>query len=92
MSTNPDPGRHSLLATIGLVAVPVLCCGLPVLIAAGGLGVLGSVLASPWVVGTAALIALGLITWVLSRRPDGSGEACCPPEPLSRNDSTDIAE
>lgn len=84
----PD-GRTSNLAAVGLVLLPALCCGLPTLIAAGGLGLVGSVLRSPWLIGIAVLALLGLLSWWLTggarRRPG----ACCPPEapaPPARQD------
>lgn len=91
MSTTPDPdGRRSLLLTIGVIALPLVCCGLPVLLAAGGLGVLGSILGNPWVIAAAALIAVSAIIWRVRARPDGgAADPCCGPAPLARNEHTD---
>lgn len=71
------------LATIGLILVPVLCCGLPVLIAAGALAGVGSVLGNPWLIGAAVALLAGVVAWRIRRHtgtatpPDG----CCAPEP-----------
>lgn len=92
MSTKPDPGgRNSLLATIGVIALPLLCCGLPLLIAAGGLGVLGSLLGNPWVIGAAAVAALGALGWRLRPRPAPGADSCCPPEPSARDHRDEFA-
>jgi hypothetical protein len=54
MSTNPgSESKRTALAAAGFLLVPIVCCGLPVLIAAGALGAVGSVLGNPWVIGTA---------------------------------------
>ena len=74
-----DPSRHPLRDGLGmaaLVAVRVLCCVWPALLAAGALGVLGSGLLNPWLIGTAVLLALGAVARRLSgRRPPSGGEA-----------------
>lgn len=82
MSMPPDKdGPRTALTTIGVVLLPVLCCGLPVLIAAGALGATGSVLGSPWLIGGAVAVLLGVVMWRV-RRASGSGDdACCPPDP-----------
>lgn len=53
------------LATVGLVLLSVLCCGLPLLVAAGAVG---SVLRGPLVIGAGLLVLLGLVVWAV-RRP-----------------------
>jgi hypothetical protein len=78
------------LAAVGVGLLMVVCCAGPVLLAAGGLSVLGAALHSPWLlVGAAALVlaVVGLtVRLVLARRDHGggggdtsAGEACCPP-------------
>lgn len=45
---------------------------LPLLITAGALGAVGSVLGNPWVIGAAVLLALGAVAWLVrhhARRP-----------------------
>lgn len=84
MSSDPSQdGVRGTLATIGIVVLPVLCCGLPLLIASGALGGLGAVLGNPWVIGAAVALAVGTVA-VLARRSGGparSGDsACCPPD------------
>lgn len=86
-STSDDgPG---LRATVGMVLLLVLCCALPVLIVSGALGLLGSVVGNPWLIGAVAL-ALGTLA-ALARRRGGSARsgdsACCPPAPSGRNES-----
>ena len=61
------------LAALGLLALPLLCCGLPVLLAAGGLAVIGGWLGAHglWLAG-GAILALAAAAcgrwWVLRRR------------------------
>jgi hypothetical protein len=80
-----ENGDHGWAAALGLMLLPILCCGLPLLIAAGGLGVIGSVLRNPLVIGAAVLILVGLVVWAVRRRTAGSADACAPKEP-SRED------
>ncbi|HEY3480031.1 hypothetical protein [Amycolatopsis echigonensis] len=48
MPTNPGLNRtRAVVAAVGIVLLPLLCCGLPLLIAAGALGAIGSVLGNP---------------------------------------------
>lgn len=72
-------GRH-LVA--GLVVLHLLCCGLPLLIAAGVLGGTGALTSSPALLaaGAAVLVAAGAVA-VTRLRPSRSAttEACCPP-------------
>jgi hypothetical protein len=86
MSTTPgSEGKRTALAAAGFLLLPILCCGLPLLIAAGALGAVGSVLGNPWVIAAAVALLIGLLPWRLRRRPPSSGgssgSACCPPEP-----------
>ncbi|MGH3812712.1 MAG: hypothetical protein ACRDUV_09695 [Pseudonocardiaceae bacterium] len=63
MTTRPSKhGTGTIVATVGAGLALLVCCGLPVLIAAGGLGVVGSLLGSGWVIGAAvALAGVGLL-------------------------------
>jgi thiol:disulfide interchange protein len=69
MSTGSDhEGKPTGLATGALVLLAALCCGLPLLLAAGALAGLGSVLGNPWVIGAAVALAVGVVTWRLRHR------------------------
>jgi hypothetical protein len=69
VSTDPgQDGGHSALATIGVLLLPVLCCGLPLLIAVGALGGVGSVLGNPWMIAAAVLLALAVVAWRVRHR------------------------
>lgn len=72
--TDSERGRRTL-TTLGLVSLPILCCGLPLLIAAGAFGALGSVLGNPWLIGAATLALIAVIV----RRV--RGEPAHPPDP-----------
>lgn len=69
----PD-GRVSPFAAL-LILVPILCCALPALIAAGAIGALGGFLANPWVIAVAVLLAGGVVVRALRRRAKSGG---CP--------------
>lgn len=69
MSGNPDDdGKRTGLATGALLLLPVLCCGLPLMITAGVLGTVGTALGNPWVIGLAVVLLAGLVTMRLRRR------------------------
>lgn len=59
--------RRGHLALFALFALPILCCALPALIAAGGLAALGSWLHNPWPVAAAGLVLLGVTAWAARR-------------------------
>ena len=72
MSTEPK-GRTAptVLVALGIVLLPVLCCGVPLLIgvgAAGALGVIGTVLGNPWVIFAAVVLVAGVLMWALRGR------------------------
>lgn len=75
----PDHAHRSMLATIGLVALPLLCCGLPALATAGALAGAGGWLVAngSWLGG--GLVAAAAIT-LLSRRRFRQGR-CEVPSP-----------
>lgn len=87
MSTTPkSQSSFTHLAVGGFVLLHVLCCGLPLLIAAAGLGGVGGVSFAAgnvgWAAGAGAL-ALGLVIWYIRRRgvgTGGEGADCCGPE------------
>lgn len=64
--------RRSALATLGVLTLSVLCCGLPALAAAGGLAAVGGWLAAhgSWLAAGALLaVAAGLTgRWWVGRR------------------------
>ena len=69
MSTDPtDGGRHGVLSTLGIILLPILCCALPLLIVAGVLGGIGTVLGNPWVISGAVALLIGLLVWAWHRR------------------------
>ncbi|ASU85870.1 hypothetical protein CDO52_26445 [Nocardiopsis gilva YIM 90087] len=72
---------RSSLGVIGFAAAMALCCAAPVLIAAGGLGLIGALLADPYLIG-GALLALAATIWLIwARRRTGGDADCCPPRP-----------
>ncbi|GAA2006449.1 hypothetical protein GCM10009799_37470 [Nocardiopsis rhodophaea] len=78
---------RSYVGFIGIAAAMVLCCAAPVLIAAGGLGLVGALLVNPYLIG-GALLALTATVWlILARRHTGGDADCRPPRPtLPRED------
>ena len=67
-----------LLSTLGVAAVGLLCCGMPLLVIAGGaLGAAGSVTGNPWMIAAAAGIAGVFIIRALRR-----GSAVAAPQAL----------
>lgn len=59
-----DPTRRAMRDSLGITApagLAVLCYIGPALLAAGALGVLGSWLANPWLIGAAVLLALAVM-------------------------------
>ncbi len=60
--------RGSLLWGAGMVALAVVCCAGPALLASGLLALVGGALGSPVVLGSAALVLAGVIGYVLRRR------------------------
>lgn len=60
----------------------VLCCGLPLLLAAGALGATGSLVGSPWLITAAFVLAAGVLVWAFRRRSARAltrGDDCCAP-------------
>lgn len=66
MARQPDrESRHTVAAVCALLLVPVVCCGLPLLVVSGTLAGVGWWRHSIWLVGVAiALLAIAaLIVW-----------------------------
>lgn len=88
-TTSKGQGNRTALAVGGFFLFHLLCCGLPLLIAAGALGAAGSVLGNPWFITAAVALAAVTLVWALRRRRAGaSGETedCCAPDALSDQD------
>lgn len=88
-TTSKDQGNRTAVAVGGFFLLHVLCCGLPLLIAAGALGAAGSILANPWVIAAAVFLAAGALVWALQRRRKGSSgdtKDCCAPAAESGQD------
>lgn len=80
MSTDPKGrGAPTVLGALGIILLPVLCCGLPPLVAAGvlgagALGAIGSVLGNPSVISAAVVLVVGLLAWACAAGiPGGDG-------------------
>ncbi len=61
---------------LGLVLVHVLCCGVPLLLAAGALGGAGALLRSPVLLAGGAVAVLAAVGLAVGR-VRGRREACC---------------
>lgn len=66
----------------GAVALMVLCCAGPTLVAAGVLGSVGAFLGNPLVIAGGLLLAAAAVLIVIRRRSDHA--ACCPPRTAPR--------
>lgn len=81
-TTSKGQNSRTGLAVGGFVLLHVLCCGLPLLIAAGALGAAGSFLGNPWVILAAVALAAVVLLWALRRRrpgtPGGMDDCCAP--------------
>lgn len=81
-ATSKAKSSRTGLAVGGFVLLHVLCCGLPLLIAAGALGAAGSFLDNPLVIVAAVALAAVVLLWALRRRRPGTSggmEDCCGP-------------
>lgn len=89
-TTSKGQGNRTALAVGGIVLLHLLCCGLPLLIAAGALGAAGSALGNPWVIAAAAALAASALIWTLRRRrrqgAPGETEDCCASGAVSDQD------
>jgi hypothetical protein len=81
-----DPNGRTWAAVVGVGALLVVCCALPVLIAGGVLAGLGGVLGSPWLIGLGVLVVAAAVALTMTRNRHGSCEAgtgapgCCGPD------------
>ena len=83
-----EGGLLGIMAMIGVVALPILCCAGPALVAGGALAGLGGALRSPWLLLPAlVLLAGGVALWMRGRR---DVTACCPPPPGSDLHTTSV--
>ena len=82
------PARTSfstIVATVGILLLPVLCCAVLLLIGAGTLGlagtlgIIGAAVGNPWVITVAFALVIGLVGWFLRRRRTAAAkkDACC---------------
>ena len=88
-TTSKGQGNRAALAVGGFFLLHLLCCGLPLLIAAGALGAVGSVLGNPWVIAAALVLAAVTMARALLRRREvvpGETEDCCGPGSVSDQD------
>ncbi|MGH3864391.1 hypothetical protein [Actinokineospora sp.] len=70
--------RRSLAPGTGIVALMLLCCAGPALVAAGALGALGAILTNPFVLAASAVLAVPAIAaWAVRRHH--RDKTCCPP-------------
>jgi hypothetical protein len=79
-TTADRPTRGAVQAGLGFgaVALMVLCCAGPALLAAGALGSLGAFLGKPLVILAGSVVAAAAVIGVGRRQCTGA--ACCPPE------------
>ena len=100
MSTEPKSRTApTVLVALGIVLLPLLCCGIPLLIgvgAAGALGATGVALGNLWMIFAAILLVAGVLVWALrGRRTAGSrpkDDCCAPPSPAPVHTPADHAK
>lgn len=80
MANNQQQNHSSRVwGLLGIALLPMLCCGLPLLISAIGVTAAGTFLAASryWIFG-GLVIVVGVIMLIVSRRRKQSGmDACC---------------
>lgn len=74
-----EGGLLSLFAMLGVVALPILCCAGPALVAGGALAGLGGTVSSPWLLFPAVVLISGGVALLIRRRVQQNGTSCCPP-------------
>lgn len=74
-----EGGLLSLFAMLGVVALPILCCAGPALVAGGALAGLGGAVSSPWLLLPALVLLTGGVALLIRRRVRQDGTSCCPP-------------
>lgn len=88
----------TVLATIGLLMIPALCCALPFLVGAGAVGLLGGLSTAAdnlWVTAAAIIIPVVGIVWLLvrrSRRTKASADCCTPQGSSAARDAVDHSD
>ena len=86
---NNEPKRSSgtgAWGLLGLAAIPVLCCGLPIFMGTLGFTAVGAVLAASryWILG-GLVILMGIVMFIVSRKGRKSGkDSCCAVPPSDR--------
>ncbi|MDI3312785.1 MAG: hypothetical protein QJR12_00405 [Mycobacterium sp.] len=84
MSTHPGPRRTPIALVAAGLLLPALCCGLPVLIAAGAIGAVATALTDPRVIGAAVAVAAAIaVRFMWHRRSCGRDPRCCPRAPTA---------
>ncbi len=74
-------GQGATRVLVGFVVLHVLCCGVPLLIAAGALGGAGALLGNPVLLVGGATTAVAAVMFAVRRR-GGGAPRCCPPTEL----------
>lgn len=74
---NRSTGVGGAALGFGAVALMVLCCARPVILAAGALGSVGAFLGNPLVILVSFFLAAGAVVNVARRRSKSA--TCCPP-------------
>ncbi|MCX8565142.1 hypothetical protein OS122_30110 [Mycolicibacterium mucogenicum] len=70
------PARSPLLLGGAAVALTVLCCAGPALIAGGALAAVCGLFENPWGIGAAVVLLVAAVVAVARRRT--RGDTCCP--------------
>lgn len=94
-ATQKDQGNRTKLVVGGFVLFHVLCCGLPLLIAAGAFGATGLLVGSPWLITAVLVLAAGVLVWAFRRRSSNgsaSGDDCFDSRTQPHNPARDQAE
>ncbi len=74
-----EGGLLSVFAMLGFVALPILCCAGPALVAGGALTGLGGAVSSPWLLLPALVLLSGGVALLMRRRVRQDDTSCCPP-------------
>jgi hypothetical protein len=78
---------------LGMGLLHVVCCGLPLLLAAGALGGVGALLSSPLLLAAGALGVLAVVGLAVRRMRAGQDADCCTPSDVTpRAEDSDLVE